>query len=104
MIDPERKAFVFEKLDYKPHSEGQQAIHDSDSRFRILSCGRRYGKTTFGAMEMTAAICDPAQEGYYWIVGPNYVQGEKEFRIVVKNLTKLGLRAKIKTQYTFHRG
>jgi hypothetical protein len=104
MIDPERKKFIFGKLDYKPHSREQQEIHDSDKRFRTLCCGRRWGKTTFGAKEMTAAICDPTQEGYYWIVGPNYVQGEKEFRIVVKDIGLLGLRTKVKIQYNIPQG
>ncbi|MBA3356237.1 MAG: hypothetical protein H0U18_09965 [Pyrinomonadaceae bacterium] len=105
MIDLERKAFIFDKIDYKPHSADQQAIHDSDARFKILCCGRRYGKTTFGANEMTAAICDPTQEGYYWIVGPNYTQGEKEFRIVFNNiLKKLPFGSKVKKQYNVPQG
>jgi hypothetical protein len=54
---------------------------------------------------MTAAMMDPSNIGYYWIVGPNYVQGEKEFRIVFHDLTrKLGLREKIKYQYNIPQG
>lgn len=105
MIDLERKQYVFDLLGYKPHSADQQAIHDSQSRYRILCCGRRYGKTTFGAREMTAALMDPTQAGYYWIVGPNYVQGEKEFRIVYNDIVKkLGMGSKIKRQYNIAQG
>jgi hypothetical protein len=105
VIDLERKQFIFDQLEYKPHSEKQQAIHDSLARFRILVCGRRYGKTTFGAKEMTAAICDPEQAGYYWIVGPNYDQGEKEFRIIYMDVTKrLRLGKNVKKTYNVKQG
>jgi hypothetical protein len=105
LIDLERKAYIFKQIGYKPHSPAQQAIHDSQERYRTLACGRRYGKTVFGAQEMTAAICDPEQEGYYWIVGPNYVQGEKEFRIVDKNImTKLPFGGRVKRQYNVPQG
>lgn len=105
MIDLERKAYVFKQIGYKPHSAEQQAVHDSQARFKTLCCGRRWGKTTFGANEMTAAICDPTVEGYYWIVGPNYVQGEKEFRIVYANIMrKLKLSKDVKKQYNIPQG
>lgn len=105
MIDLERKAYVFRQIGYKPHSADQQAIHDSQARFKILCCGRRYGKTTFGANEMTAALADPTQAGYYWIVGPNYTQGEKEFRIVYDNIMrKLPLGKNVKKQYNVPQG
>src|SRR6266404_7110177 len=35
---------LFEQLEYKPHSEEQWAIHNSDARFRVPCCGRRFGK------------------------------------------------------------
>lgn len=104
-MDPERKQYIFNKIGYTPHSEKQQAIHDSDARFKVLACGRRYGKTTIGAREMSAHLADPTEEGYYWIVGPNYTQGEKEFRIVHGDLTrKLGLAKTIKKQYNVPQG
>jgi hypothetical protein len=105
MIDLERKHFIFERIGYKPHSAMQQEIHDSLRRFKILCCGRRWGKTTFGANEMTAALMNPEEPGYYWIVGPNYVQGEKEFRIVYSNIVnKLGFGTKVKKQYNVPQG
>jgi len=92
VIDPDLRKFYFEKLGYKPHSFKQESIHTSDARFKILACGRRYGKTTFGANELTVALLDPYHPGYYWIVGPKYTTAEKEFRIVYKNIiNKLGL-------------
>lgn len=103
--DPDLRKWVFGKINYVPHSLQQQAIHDSTARFKVLTCGRRWGKTTFGGEELTVAALDTQMIGYYWIVGPNYVQGEKEFRIVHNNLTiKLGLGSKIKKQYNVLQG
>jgi len=105
MIDPERKKWVFTQLDYSAHSPEQQEIHDSKARFKILCCGRRYGKTTFGGLELTTALVDPTEAGYYWIVGPNYVQGEKEFRIVYDNIVrKLKFGGQVKKQYNVLQG
>lgn len=80
---------VFEKLGYEPHSEGQWSAHRSTARFRVANCGRRWGKSTWAAHEMTLKMFTP--ETVNWIVGPTYTLGEKEFRIVVKDFKKLGL-------------
>ena len=107
MIDHERKQYIFEQLAYKPHDGKQQAIHDSRARFKALACGRRYGKTTFGARELTAAMCDPYNVGRYWIVGPKYTLAEKEFRIVygdiMRTLGFAGVKG-VKKQYNLTQG
>jgi len=108
MIDPQLREFYFEKLGYKPHSRKQREIHESTARFKALACGRRYGKTTFGGNDLTVALLDPHHPGYYWIVGPKYTLGEKEFRIVYDNIFKklrLGdSRHKIKKSYNVKQG
>lgn len=105
MIDPERRKFIFDKIGFKPHSGKQFEIVRSTARFRILCCGRRYGKTYFGGNELTAALADPTDPGYYWIVPPTYPLGEKEFRVVYDNLVrKLGFGNKIKKQYNVLQG
>lgn len=106
MIDPERKRYIFDQIGYKPHSAKQADIHDSDARFKVLACGRRYGKTTFGANELTAYMVDPEQVGYYWIVGPKYTTAEKEYRIVYNNIIhKLNKQIKgVKKQYNVTQG
>lgn len=105
MIDPERKKYIFDLLGYKAHSPKQQAIHDSDARFKVLACGRRYGKTTFGGNELTVALMDYDDPGWYWIVGPKYTLGEKEFRVVFANIVrKLKLGSKIKKSYNIKQG
>ena len=104
-IDPERRRFIFDRIGYKPHSEEQWAAHESTARFQILCCGRRWGKTTFGGNELTVPVMDPTDPGYYWIVGPNYSQGEKEFRVLYMNIVnKLKLGSKIKKQYNVNQG
>lgn len=105
MKDLERKAYIFDKLNYKPHSIKQGSIHDSLARFRVLACGRRYGKTTFGGEELTADIVDPEEAGYYWIVGPKYTTAEKEFRVVYFNMVqKLGLEKHMRKSYNVKQG
>jgi hypothetical protein len=97
----ETKQELFRKLGYNPHSLEQEQCHYSSARFKIPCCGRRWGKTTFGGNELTAAALDMEKpEGYYWIVGPDYALGEKEFRVVYNNLvSKLKLGARIKKTY-----
>lgn len=105
MTDPNIKRLIFQKIGYQPHSDEQAAAHLSNARFKILCCGRRFGKTTFGGKELTVAMADASSPGYYWIVGPNYSQGEKEFRIVYHDLVhKLKLGSKIKKQYNVNQG
>lgn len=65
-------------LGYKPHSEAQFEFHNSDVRFRIPICGRRFGKSTMAAMDMVDACMIP--DSIYWICGPTYALAEKEFR------------------------
>lgn len=107
MIDPEVRRFYFDKLGYKPHSAKQAEIHVDKARFKIMSCGRRYGKTTMGGNELTCAMMDPHHPGYYWIVGPKYTTAEKEFRIVYNNIMKklkLGSDKRIKKSYNVKQG
>lgn len=103
---PQTKLQLFKELGYTPHSETQLECHLSPARFKIPCCGRRWGKTTFGGNEMTTALLDLEKpEGIYWIVGPNYSLGEKEFRVVYRNLVqKLGLGNKIKKTYNVKQG
>lgn len=78
---------LFEALGYMPRTE-QWDIHRSESRFVIPCCGRRFGKSLCAGNELTAYMFTP--DSRYWIVGPTYRLGEKEFRVVLYNLvTKL---------------
>lgn len=86
MID---KYKVFEEVGYKPHTS-QRLFHESEARHRIACCGRRFGKSVMAGREMTAAMFKP--NSIYWIVGPTYKLGEKEFRVVFDDIfRKLGM-------------
>ena len=94
-------ARVFDRVGYDQHP-GQQAITraKASARFRVVCAGRRTGKSTHGGHELTAH----AHEAYflqeeldpyinrreYWIVGPEYSDAEKEFRVVWSDLERLG--------------
>jgi len=89
-----------EVWNYYPHA-GQRDLHQDRTRFKVVRCGRRWGKTFFGAHEMaTRALMGSPFIQYRqnvfapsmgWVVGPNYTDTEKEFRIIYDDLRKLGL-------------
>jgi hypothetical protein len=97
------KSKFFERIGYKPHSLGQQAIHDSQALRKIACCGRRYGKSlTFGT-DMGFECLQP--EKVFWIVGPTYKLAEKEFRVVHNIYTKrLELTKSLKIAYNAEQG
>lgn len=89
------KGRFYEKLGYYPH-EGQLQFHNCIHRFRVCPNGRRFGKTMMGARDVEPAaftvskhITGGAQIG--WIVGPQYTDSEKEFRIVYDDFRKIGI-------------
>lgn len=89
-----RKDEYFAKTGYEPH-EGQRVIHYTPSRFRVISNGRRWGKTMMGGKEIepcalsVSAVTGKPQTG--WIVGPQFADAEKEFRIVYDTFRQLGI-------------
>lgn len=90
-----RKDLYFHKTDYFPH-EGQEGIHYDSHRHRVVSNGRRWGKTLLGGKEaeVTHLVLNrygEVQRG--WIVGPNYADAEKEFRVIYDSLRKQGYEA-----------
>lgn len=98
-----RKDLYFEETEYDPHP-GQAEIHYSTSRFRVVSNGRRWGKTILGAKEVEPCafvasrhITGGPQLG--WVVGPQYSDAEKEFKLVYDNFRRLGIdRESVKFQ------
>jgi len=90
---------VFKAAGYKPHP-GQVAIHASSARNRVASCGRRFGKSMVGGheLDLEAAQTKPMvpmleERGIrreFWIVGPNFSDSEKEFRVHWNSLKKMG--------------
>ena len=88
-----RKDIYFRETGYEPH-DGQRQVHYDGHRHRVLSNGRRWGKTLLGAKEAepTAFVRNrfgSPQRG--WIIGPNYPDCEKEFRVIYDSLKALGV-------------
>lgn len=88
-----RKDIWFDKTGYEPHG-GQRLVHYNPTRHRVLCNGRRWGKTLVGGKECEAAafvknFLGEPQIG--WIIGPEYSDCEKEFRVIWNTFKKLGL-------------
>lgn len=95
-------ARVFERVGYVPHAP-QRRLHKAmrEHRFCVVCAGRRTGKSTAGGH---CLVCH-AYEAYfkrdqldqhgkrmeYWIVGPEYSDSEKEFRVLWNDVKKLGM-------------
>lgn len=94
---------VYEKVKYEPHSVQRRihmAVTDYKARFRVVCAGRRTGKSTLGGHELTFEAVkayyrtdlDPFDHrAEFWIVGPEYSDAEKEFRVLWSDLQKLGM-------------
>jgi hypothetical protein len=89
---------VWPNINYKPHT-GQRLVHASKVRNRVVCAGRRTGKSTLGGHELVpealytytvrTELEDLGKRREFWIVGPNYSDSEKEFRIIYNDLERL---------------
>lgn len=88
-----RKDLWFKETGYTPH-RGQELIHYDATRHRVLCNGRRWGKTMLGGKEVETLAFMRNFRGEPltgWIIGPEYSDCEKEFRIVYDTFKKLGI-------------
>lgn len=98
------KYALFDVLDYDPH-KGQGYVHESPARFKVVCCGRRWGKSQMAGHEMTAALLNPANKGKtFWIVGPTYELGEREFEVVYNDMLSLPIGKRCSMSYTVRSG
>jgi hypothetical protein len=98
------KAAFFRKIGYVPHPQ-QVLYHESEARFRVATCGRRFGKSTMAGRDLEPKLFVPNRT--YWIVGPTYDLGEKEFRVIWDDLVvkmALGKDKRIKRSYNKKQG
>lgn len=89
---------VFDAVGYAPH-RGQRKVHASAARHRVVDAGRRTGKSQIGGHELTVEALythtvahEWRAEGKrreFWIVGPEYSDAEKEFRVLYNDLERL---------------
>lgn len=94
------KESVWPSVDYCPHIH-QQKVHACSVRNRWVACGRRWGKSTLGGMELIPeALLSFTQKDmlesqgrykWFWIVGPNYDDSEKEWRVFYDRCKKIEL-------------
>lgn len=88
-----RKDLYFRETGFTPHP-GQSEIAYDRHRHRAVSNGRRWGKTLLGGKEIesTAFVLNRLKQPQRgWIVGPQYSDGEKEFRVIYNTFKKLGI-------------
>lgn len=93
---------AFEVQGYKPHSV-QRKVHAArqSARFRTTDAGRRTGKSNLGghelafeAMRMPGRLRNEnlsrtGRRAEFWIVGPEYSDAEKEFRVLYDTLKRM---------------
>ncbi len=92
---------IKELILYDPH-DAQLKIHNSQARFRIVSCGRRFGKTLMAANEIVKFAWENPTVTTWWVapVYPQATIGFKAIRRVFKdairelNATKLTITLK----------
>lgn len=90
---------TFRKINYAPH-RGQRLIHANSARHRVASAGRRFGKTVVGGNELIpeavvtktrqVELEQKSKRREFWIVGPNYSDSEKEFRVFYDAAKRMG--------------
>src|SRR5215469_2078917 len=95
----------FDSVEYRPHRE-QVSFHESTARFRVATCGRRFGKSTMAARDVVSRqLLKP--DRMVWIVGPTYLLAEKEFRVIWNDLIikkKFGRDKRVKKGYNVRTG
>jgi len=91
---------VFDLCGYTPHM-GQRPVHRSEARHRWGAMGRRMGKSVIGGHETTVEalraedlaewLREQGKRSEIWIVGPEYTDSEKEFRVLWNDAKRLEL-------------
>ncbi len=98
------RAKFFEIVKYVPHKE-QLLYHNSTARFKVPVCGRRFGKSMMAGHDLEPRMFLKKQ--MFWIIGPTYDLGEKEFRVIWDDLIirmGMGRDKRIKKAYNKKQG
>jgi hypothetical protein len=74
---------AMEKVNIKPHA-GQQVVLDSKARFRVMNCGRRWGKTVLAAKILVSK--SRKQGRVLWWVAPTYRIVKRGYEEVLRQL------------------
>lgn len=84
--------FDHPKVNWQPH-RGQLAVAESPARHKVVAAGRRFGKSFGGSTDkllpevfytkpLATTLLARGHKRIFWIVGPNYSDSEKEFRVI----------------------
>jgi len=95
----------FKSVGYEPFKE-QWAYHNSEARFRVATCGRRFGKSTMAGRDAVPKHM-LVPHHLMWCVGPTYDLAEKEFRVIWNDLIikkKFGKDKRVKKAYNKKQG
>lgn len=94
------KEKIWPVLGYEPH-EYQRLVHRAEARHKVVPAGRRWGKSYLGGHELVPELLktqlladDLVRRGLrreFWIVGPEYSDSEKEFRVFWNDCKNLGI-------------
>lgn len=69
---------------YTPH-QSQMSLHNCKARFRVLSCGRRWGKTLGASNELSKSALE-LNDTLNWWVAPTYSQANIAFELMANAL------------------
>lgn len=91
------KERIWPRLHYEPHAL-QREVHNSLLRHRLVAAGRRWGKSQLGGHELTPHalyahtiaphLMETGQQKRFWIVGPNYEDAEREWRVFYQDVKR----------------
>lgn len=87
------------RVAWNPHN-GQLEVAENPCRHKVVSAGRRFGKSHMGGTDkllpevfftkpLATTLVSQGRKRIFWIVGPNYSDSEKEFRVIWNWLKKL---------------
>ena len=83
------------KVNLPPLHPGQRQVHIDRARFKVVVCGRRWGKTTYGIQRCIEAVLETG--GTYWWIGPTYKVAEigwKMLKFIINKLRDAGMEIK----------
>jgi hypothetical protein len=95
------QAKLFDVMGYHPHAVQREIhTHEATNRFILACAGRRTGKSTLGGHRLTVEafkalyrtdLSKTGKRAEFWIVGLEYIDAEKEFRVMYNDMSKIGL-------------
>lgn len=65
-----------EQYSFTPHL-GQRKVLESNRRYIVLVCGRRWGKTTLAIQKLILEALSNNEGGNYWYIAPTYRQAKE---------------------------